>query len=58
MTVSEENSEAHICEIHVVEINELVTGHPDRKPPLDRRKQAISEGDSSEPPMLGTPDPP
>jgi hypothetical protein len=43
MTVSEEDSEAHICEIHVVEINELVTGYPDRKPLLDRRKQPISE---------------
>ena len=43
MTVSEEDSEAHICEIHVVEINELVTDYPDRKPLLDRRKQPISE---------------
>ncbi len=43
MTVSEEESEAHICEIHAVEISELVTDHTDRKPLLDRRKQPISE---------------
>jgi len=43
MTVSEEDSEAHICEIHVVEINELVADYPDRKPLLDRRKQPSSE---------------
>jgi len=38
MAVSEEDSEAHICEIHIVEINGLVTDYPDRKRLLDRGK--------------------
>jgi len=31
MTVSEEDSEAHICEIHVVEINELPCAEVERR---------------------------
>ncbi len=43
VAVSEDDSEAYIREIHVVEIDELVPDYPDRKPLLDRRNKLVSE---------------
>jgi hypothetical protein len=43
MAASEDDSEAYVRKIYFVEVNKLVTDHPDRKPLLDRRKKPISE---------------
>jgi hypothetical protein len=46
MAASEDDSEADIRKVHLVEIDELVTDYPDRKPLLDRRKDPIGEDTS------------
>jgi hypothetical protein len=43
MAASEDDGKTRIRKIHVVEIYELVTDHPDRKPLFDRRADPIGE---------------
>ena len=43
MAVSEDDSDAHVREVYILEVDELVTEYPSRKPLLDPRKKPIGE---------------